>query len=373
MNLMQPPGQASRPSPFISINHVTKSFGDFKALNDVSLDIDQGELFCLVGASGCGKSTLLRILAGFESPSAGQVIIDGMDMANVKPYQRPVNMMFQSYALFPHMSVEKNIAYGLKNDKLTRGEINQRVDKMLDMVQLQGFGKRKPQHLSGGQQQRVALARSLAKQPKVLLLDEPLGALDKKLRDETQFELINIQQQLGVTFVVVTHDQDEAMILSSRIGVMSHGQLIQTGTPNGIYEKPNSRFVADFIGSANLLDGHVTEVAQDRLHIHCDQTNSQLQAQHTHQFTQGAKVAIAIRSEKIKLSRQAPISGDNLVQGVVREVAYMGDLSVYRVVLASGQKIDVTSVNLDAETEQFSSGDTVFMSWKANTAVVLAP
>src|SRR6185369_12511670 len=245
--------------PYIRIEHVTKKFGEFVAVNNVSLNIYRGELFSLLGGSGCGKTTLLRMLAGFETPTGGKIYIDGVDMAGIPPYDRPTNMMFQSYALFPHMTVEQNVSFGLKQDKYPESEIKQRVSQMLDMVQLTPFAKRKPHQLSGGQRQRVALARSLVKQPKLLLLDEPLGALDKKLREATQFELVNIQEQLGVTFIVVTHDQEEAMTLSSRIGVMNAGQIVQTGTPQEIYEFPNSRFVADFIGSVNLFEGVVTE------------------------------------------------------------------------------------------------------------------
>ena len=245
--------------PFIKIQSVSKHFGDFTAVDGVDLEIYKGELFCLLGGSGCGKSTLLRMLAGFETPSSGTITIDDANMTEVPPYERPVNMMFQSYALFPHMTVEKNIAYGLHRDGIARSEVNRRVDEMLEMVELGQFRKRKPQQLTGGQRQRVALARSLVKQPKVLLLDEPLGALDKRLREQTQFELMNIQEQLGVTFVVVTHDQEEAMTLSTRIAVMDNGRFVQIGTPTEIYEFPQSRQVATFIGNANMFEGRVTE------------------------------------------------------------------------------------------------------------------
>ncbi len=249
--------------PYIEIQNVTKKFGEFTAVDDVSLNVYQGELFSLLGGSGCGKTTLLRMLAGLRDSRPGRILIDGVDMAHIPPYLRPTNMMFQSYALFPHMTVEQNVGFGLRQDGTPRGEIAQRVEDMLDMVQLQGYGKRKPHQLSGGQRQRVALARSLIKQPKLLLLDEPLGALDKKLREATQFELMNIQDKLGVTFMVVTHDQEEAMTLSTRIGVMNAGRIVQTGTPQEIYEFPNSRFVADFIGSVNLFEGIVTEDEPD--------------------------------------------------------------------------------------------------------------
>src|SRR5579859_5687888 len=245
--------------PYVQVDGITKSFGDFKAVNDVSLKIYKGEIFCLLGASGCGKTTLLRMLGGFETPSAGKIFIDGEDMTGVPPYERPVNMMFQSYALFPHMNVEQNVAFGLKQDRLPKGEIQSRVATMLDLVKMGEYARRKPHQLSGGQRQRVALARSLVKRPKLLLLDEPLGALDKKLREHTQFELIGLQDKLGVTFIVVTHDQEEAMTLASRIGVMNHGEIVQAGTPSEIYEFPNSRFVADFVGSVNMFEGKLIE------------------------------------------------------------------------------------------------------------------
>ncbi len=250
-----PPWKDPAVVPYVRIEKVTKKFGDFIAVDDVSLDIYRGEVFCLLGGSGCGKTTLLRMLAGFEEPTAGKISIDGVDMTGIAPYERPVNMMFQSYALFPHMTVEQNVSFGLKQDKLPRGEIRDRVAAMLELVKLTQFAGRKPHQLSGGQRQRVALARSLVKRPKLLLLDEPLGALDRKLREHTQFELINIQEKLGVTFVVVTHDQEEAMTLASRIGVMNHGEIVQVGTPSDIYEYPTSRFVADFVGSVNLFEG----------------------------------------------------------------------------------------------------------------------
>jgi putrescine transport system ATP-binding protein len=244
-------------TPYVRIERMTKKFGDFVAVNDVSLNIYQREIFCLLGGSGCGKTTLLRMLAGFEVPTSGTVFIDGEDMAGIPPYERPVNMMFQSYALFPHMTVEKQVGFGLEQEGLPRADIRKRVGDMLEIVKMTPYAKRKPHQLSGGQRQRVALARSLVKRPKLLLLDEPLGALDRKLREHTQFELVNIQERLGVTFVVVTHDQEESMTLASRIGVMNHGEIVQVGTPTDIYEYPNSRFVADFIGSVNMFEGRL--------------------------------------------------------------------------------------------------------------------
>src|ERR1700726_3611334 len=251
--------------PYVQVERISKSFGDFKAVDDVSLKIYKGEIFCLLGASGCGKTTLLRMLGGFETPSSGRIFIDGEDMTGVPPYERPVNMMFQSYALFPHMNVEKNVAFGLEQERLGRQEIRRRVDEILEIVKMTPYLARKPHQLSGGQRQRVALARALVKRPKLLLLDEPLAALDRKLREHTQFELINIQEQLGVTFVVVTHDQEEAMTLSSRMGVMNHGQIVQVGTPSDIYEFPATKFVADFIGSVNMFEGRVAAAGSGRI------------------------------------------------------------------------------------------------------------
>ncbi len=256
--------------PYVRIEKVTKKFGDFIAVDDVSLSIYKKEIFCLLGASGCGKTTLLRMLAGFERPTSGRIFIDGVDMTSIPPYERPVNMMFQSYAIFPHMTVEQNVAFGLKQEGLSKDEIGSRVNDMLNLVKLGQFAKRKPHQLSGGQRQRVALARSLVKKPKLLLLDEPLAALDKKLREHTQFELINIQETLGVTFVVVTHDQEEAMTLSTRIGLMNHGEIVQVGTPSEIYEYPNSRFVSEFIGSVNMFEGRLVEDEPSYVRIGCD-------------------------------------------------------------------------------------------------------
>src|ERR1700723_389036 len=257
--------------PYVEVERISKSFGDFTAVNDVSLKIYKGEIFCLLGASGCGKTTLLRMLGGFEIPTSGRIFIDGEDMSGVPPYERPVNMMFQSYALFPHMTVEQNVAFGLKQDRVPKAEIAERVATMLDLVKLGQFAKRKPHQLSGGQKQRVALARSLVKRPKLLLLAEPLGALDKKLREHTQFELISLQDKLGVTFVVVTHDQEEAMTLASRIGVMNHGEIVQAGTPSEIYEFPSSKFVADFIGSVNMFEGKLIEDEPEYVRIGSDE------------------------------------------------------------------------------------------------------
>src|SRR5437660_3807557 len=290
MNAPTTTAAADPASAYVRIANLTKKFGDFVALDNVSLDIRRGEIFCLLGGSGSGKTTLLRTLAGFEAPTAGTIHIEGADMSAIPPYERPVNMMFQSYALFPHMNVEKNVAFGLEQEGTGRAAIRRQVGEMLDIVKLGGFGARKPHQLSGGQRQRVALARALVKRPKLLLLDEPLAALDKKLREHTQFELINIQEQLGVTFVVVTHDQEEAMTLSSRMGVMDHGQIVQVGTPTDIYEFPATRFVADFIGSVNMFEGRVSEAEADGVRIECAELGCALRVQRAVSCTRGATV-----------------------------------------------------------------------------------
>src|SRR5262245_37346538 len=293
--------------PYINIESVTKKFGDFVAVNDVSLKVYRGELFCLLGGSGCGKTTLLRMLAGFEQPTSGRISIDGVDMTGIPPYERPVNMMFQSYALFPHMTVEQNVAFGLKQDGVAKQDIATRVGDMLNLVRLSQFAKRKPHQLSGGQRQRVALARSLIKRPKLLLLDEPLGALDKKLREHTQFELVNLQEQLGVTFVVVTHDQEEGMTLSSRIGVMNLGEIIQVGTPKDIYEYPSSRFVAEFIGNVNMFQGRLIEDEPDHVRIESPElVGSTIYVDHGVSAAPDAIVWAAVRPEKINISVEPP-------------------------------------------------------------------
>jgi len=358
--------------PYIEIQDVTKKFGEFTAVDDVSLNVYQGELFSLLGGSGCGKTTLLRMLAGFETPTSGRILIDGVDMARIPPYLRPTNMMFQSYALFPHMTVEQNVAFGLHQDGTPRGEIAQRVEDMLAMVQLNGYAKRKPHQLSGGQRQRVALARSLIKRPKLLLLDEPLGALDKKLREATQFELMNIQDELGVTFIVVTHDQEEAMTLSTRIGVMNAGRIVQTGTPQEIYEFPNSRFVADFIGSVNLFEGIVRDDEPEYVRVESPSAGSTLYIGHGIECVPGAKVAVAIRPEKMLITQERPEGADNVLTGTIREIAYMGDLSVYLVELDTGKTVKVTMPNLTRSAEQrLTWDDKVHLTWHETAAVVL--
>lgn len=350
---MKTPGTGERPwldqkaKPFIRIDKVTKKFGEFTAVDTVSLDIFKGELFALLGGSGCGKTTLLRMLAGFEMPTAGRLYLDGQDMTDLPPYERPVNMMFQSYALFPHMTVEKNVGYGLKHEAMTDGQRKDRVKQLLDLVQLTPLAGRKPHQLSGGQRQRVALARALAKQPKVLLLDEPLGALDKKLREQTQFELINIQDKLGVTFIVVTHDQEEAMTLATRIAVMDRGLIRQIGTPTEIYEFPRTRFVADFIGSINIFEGEVTSSARNKVTVASPGLGANVTADHEGPLPTGSKVAIAVRPEKIAIERKEPgaQAADNAVAGKVVDLGYFGKDSLYRVKLASGAMVRVNAVN----------------------------
>lgn len=350
--------------PFISIRGVTKRFGDVTAVNDVSLDIFRGELFCLLGGSGCGKSTLLRMLAGFETPTEGTILIDGQDMGHVPPDKRPTNMMFQSYALFPHMSVENNVAYGLRREGVARPEIEARVAEMLRMVKLEALARRKPHQLSGGQRQRVALARALVKRPKLLLLDEPLGALDKKLREETQFELIKIQETLGVTFIVVTHDQDEAMTLSTRIGVMNDGQIKQVGEPRQIYETPNSRFVADFIGSVNLFEGKVEHAAPDAMRVSTADLGSVV-APATHGLTRGQTVWLAMRPERVWMTREYPPDGGTTVPGVVLELGYVGHMSAYRVQLPNGRVVRVTQANEGRRDNPITWDEPVHLSFDA--------
>src|ERR1022692_2146801 len=357
--------------PYVEILRVTKSFGDFKAVDDVSLKIYQREIFCLLGASGCGKTTLLRMLGGFETPSSGRILIDGEDMTGVPPYERPVNMMFQSYALFPHMTVEQNVAFGLKQDRVPKAEIEERVATMLDLVKLGGFGKRKPNQLSGGQRQRVALARSLVKRPKLLLLDEPLGALDKKLREHTQFELIGLQDQLGVTFVVVTHDQEEAMTLASRIGVMDHGEIVQAGTPLEIYEFPSSKFVADFVGTVNIFEGKLIEDEPEYVRIGSEELGATIFISHGISAAPEAIVWAAIRPEKIFMSTAPPPGSDNVARGAVQDIAYLGDLSIYLVKLATGKVVRVTQPNTSRHAEAITWDQQVYLSWDSASPVVV--
>jgi putrescine transport system ATP-binding protein len=371
------PGPASEPASdksagYVRLERVTKKFGTVTAVSAVSLSIQKGEIFCLLGASGCGKTTLLRILAGFETPTEGRICIDGVDVTDVPPYERPVNLMFQSYALFPHLTVENNVAFGLKQDGLARGEIKERVEAMLQLVQLGALGQRKPHQLSGGQRQRVALARALVKRPKLLLLDEPLGALDRKLRERTQFELLSIQDRLGVTFVIVTHDQEEAMTLATRIGVMDAGEIVQVGSPTDVYEYPSSRFVADFIGSVNLFEGQLVEDEPDHVRIRCPELGDKLvYVDHGISAAPTAEVSVALRPEKITLSREAPAGGENVATGTVAEIAYLGEVSRYLVKLASGRLVRVSQPNRERHAERIAWDEKVYLIWAASAPVVL--
>ncbi|WP_379062933.1 ABC transporter ATP-binding protein [Mesorhizobium sp. UC74_2] len=357
--------------PYIQFENVTKRFGDFVAVNNLSLTIYEREFFALLGASGCGKSTLLRMLAGFEQPTSGRILLDGENLAGTPPYRRPVNMMFQSYALFPHMTVEKNIAFGLKQEGMPRADVEKRVAEMLKLVKLEAFAKRKPHQLSGGQRQRVALARSVAKRPKVLLLDEPLGALDKKLREETQFELMDLQQELGLTFVVVTHDQEEAMTMADRIAIMDKGEVMQVATPAEVYEAPTSRFVANFVGNVNMFEGKVAERTEKTARI-TGATGAQIRVENAGDATAGANVAFAIRPEKIRISSAKPEGSTNALEGEVYDIAYLGDMTVYHVKLSDGQIVRAQSMNAARISDDpLTWNDRAWVSFRPDAGVVL--
>lgn len=358
---------------FIRLRSLSKKFGEFVAVDDINLDIEKGELFSILGGSGCGKTTLLRMLAGFELPTQGTIEIDGVDVTGEAPYHRPVNMMFQSYAVFPHMTVEKNVAYGLRKEGVSRKAIAKRVDEMLGLVQLGDFRTRRPDQLSGGQRQRVALARALIKQPKVLLLDEPLAALDKKLRERTQFELMNIQDELGITFVVVTHDQEEAMTLSTRIAVMDEGRFRQVGTPKEVYEFPANRLVAEFIGTINTFHGRVAAVAEDRIKVFSTEAGVTLTALGKQLVEEGQEIEVAVRPEKIFVSKEKPTDPDDVcLAGVVEDLGYLGNRSLYRVRLESGKIVQVSAQNRRRSIARFLEWeDKVWISWRPRSAVVL--
>ena len=352
---------------------LSKRFGGLAAVDRISLDIFQGEFFALLGPSGCGKTTLLRLLAGFETPDSGTITIDGEAMGGVPPYARPVNMMFQSYALFPHMNVERNVAFGLKQDRLPPAEIAGQVAEMLELVQLTPQAKRKPHQLSGGQRQRVALARSLIKQPKMLLLDEPLAALDKKLREQTQFELMAIQERVGITFIIVTHDQQEAMTVASRIAVMDRGRIAQVATPAEIYEAPNSRYVAEFIGDINLFAGRISGSAGEPFNVVCEEEGVTFEVVDAHGNTIGASVWVALRPEKIRIAATPPAAPTgNCLAGEVWDIGYLGSTSIYHVKLDSGKMITAVQTNpVRAAERPLGYRDRVYLSWSAAAAVVL--
>ena len=359
-------------TPLLEIRNLTKSFDGQHAVDDVNLTIYKGEIFALLGASGCGKSTLLRMLAGFEAPTQGQIVLDGLDLSHVPPYQRPINMMFQSYALFPHMTVEQNIAFGLKQDRLPKGEIAERVAEMLTLVHMQEFAKRKPHQLSGGQRQRVALARSLAKRPKLLLLDEPMGALDKKLRDRMQHEVVDILERVGATCVMVTHDQEEAMTMAGRIAIMNRGKFVQIGEPEEIYEHPTTRFSAEFIGSVNLFEGLLRERQEDGLIIESPGLIHPLKVASDVSVVDGVPVSVALRPEKVMLCDEIPADGCNFAVGEVVHIAYLGDLSIYHVRLHSGQMISAQLQNAYRFRKDTPTwGDEVRLCWDADSCVVL--
>ncbi|MGK5062247.1 ABC transporter ATP-binding protein [Janthinobacterium sp. LB3P112] len=380
MTIATPAASANdAPAPFLLIDQLVKEFDGVRAVNDISVTINKGEIFALLGSSGCGKSTLLRMLAGFETPTSGRIALAGNSIVDVPPHQRPINMMFQSYALFPHLSVWDNIAFGLRRDGLPKAEVAARVEQMLALVQLGQYAKRKPHQLSGGQQQRVALARSLAKRPQLLLLDEPLGALDKKLRERTQMELVNIIEQVGVTCVMVTHDQDEAMSMATRIAVMSEGRILQVGAPGEIYETPNCRFVADFIGSVNLFDGRITEDEPD--HVVIATADGEHYVSHGITGNLGMDVSVAVRPEKIGIQiappafeeRASPAEhGYNCAQGVIVAMAYFGNETSYHVRLDSGTVVKVSRTNAARhDAARLEREQRVWVWWDGADIVVL--
>jgi putrescine transport system ATP-binding protein len=359
-------------APFLRVEGVTKRFGGTVAVDDLSLGIARGEFFALLGPSGCGKTTLLRMLGGFEQPDSGRILLGGADMGGVAPYARPVNMMFQSYALFPHMTVGENVAFGLKQEGVPKREREARVAAMLDLVEMLAFKDRKPPLLSGGQRQRVALARALVKEPKLLLLDEPLAALDKKLRERTQLELVGIQRRVGITFIVVTHDQEEAMTLADRLAVMDKGRVQQVGTPREVYESPNSRFVADFIGSVNLFDGRVVAAGEGWAEVALDD-GTVLRAAASEAVAPGGAAAVAVRPEKLSLAAAPGGEGENELHGTVRATAYLGDSSVYHVELPSGQVVRASVANAARRgASVLARGDAVRLGFDADSALVLA-
>ena len=358
---------------FLKLQDVTKIFGETVAVQSVNLTINRHEIFALLGSSGCGKSTLLRMLAGFERATAGTIFLDGEDITALAPYERPVNMMFQSYALFPHMTVEGNVAFGLKQERVARAEIHERVYEALELVQMSPYAKRKPHQLSGGQQQRVALARSLVKRPKLLLLDEPMSALDKQIRHNTQIELVRILDQLGVTCFMVTHDQEEAMTMANRLAVMTEGQIQQVGTPQEVYAFPNSRFVASFIGSTNLFDGVITVDQPDHILIESDDLARPFYVDHGVSEPRGMAVSLSLRPEQIRVSRRMPDQDHNWGHGMVSHMAWMGSYALYQIRLDSGKVLEASMPSqLLAATEPPGVDDEVYVSWGRDSVTVLA-
>ncbi|AZZ47289.1 transporter [Pseudomonas sp. 10B238] len=368
-------GESQNKQVLLKIDRVTKKFDETVAVDDVSLSIHQGEIFALLGGSGSGKSTLLRMLAGFERPTEGRIFLDGQDITDMPPYERPINMMFQSYALFPHMSVEQNIAFGLKQDGLSKDEVKTRVDEMLSLVQMSQYAKRKPHQLSGGQRQRVALARSLAKRPKLLLLDEPMGALDKKLRSQMQLELVQIIERVGVTCVMVTHDQEEAMTMAERIAIMHLGWIAQVGSPMDIYETPASRLVCEFIGNVNLFDGELVEDMEDHAVIACPGLENPIYVGHgISTRAQDKQITYAIRPEKLLIGTELPElqrPGYNWSKGVVYDIAYLGGHSVYYIQMPSGGILQAFMANAERHVKLPTWEEEVFVYWWDDSGVVL--
>ena len=362
--------------PYLQIKDVVKTYGENYAVDHIDLDIDRHEIFALLGSSGSGKSTLLRMLAGMETPDQGKIILDGQDITRLPPYDRPINMMFQSYALFPHMTVEQNIAFGLKQDKMPKDQIAERVEEMLRLVQMSKYAKRKPHQLSGGQQQRIALARALAKQPKLLLLDEPLGALDKNLRQQTQLELVDTLEKVGVTCIMVTHDQEEAMTMATRIAIMSEGQLQQVGTPREVYDSPNSRFTAEFIGETNIFEGHLVADEADHAEIDCPELAQNILIDHSVAGPEEQTMWVSIRPEDINMHKEKPanVGEHNWTIGTVKEIAYLGSFAIYHVQLPSGRMVKsqvLSSYWYLANLEPPTWDETVYLSWPANQPVPL--
>ncbi len=367
------PWEDPEAKPLIRFQNVTKRFGTFTAIDDLSLDIYEKEFFALLGPSGCGKTTMMRMLGGFENPTEGRIELAGKDISGVPPNKRAVNMMFQSYALFPHLSVWDNIAFGLRRDGRPKDEVAARVAEMLKLTRLEKFGRRKPHQISGGQRQRVALARSLAKAPKLLLLDEPMGALDKKLRQDTQFELMDIQEKTGTTFVIVTHDQEEAMTVASRVAVMDEGKLIQVATPDRIYESPENVYVADFIGDVNIIEGRATLEGEETYRIDWAEGEEPLRATSSTQFDTGQSCFLAIRPEKVTISPERPEGAVNAVHGKVLDIAYLGNISTYHVELPSGTVIKAQAANTRRISRRsFTWEDPVWLSWTVTGGVLLA-